>query len=117
MKVTLIIGMIILSSFALLAQDSSHGTGARKKASPKERAERIQKDESTGGDADMIRLKASDVPVVLRKALQSAEYSGWDSESSAIYGSEANDLFVVEIGGARESRTYYFDGDGKLLRY
>jgi hypothetical protein len=114
----LVVGLLLAGIWSAQAQDNA-ANASRKKDALKEQGEKIQKDEASGGgDADMIRLKATEVPHVLRKTLASLEYKGWDADSSTIYGSEENDLFVVEIiGDNKKAKTFYFDGDGKPIKY
>lgn len=113
-NVMLVVGIVLVGFLTAGAQDNAVAT--RKKDALKEQGEKIQKEEDTGGgDADMVRLKAEELPGVLRKALQSARYRGWDAETSTIYGSEENDLYVVEIREGKQAKTFYFDGDGKPI--
>src|SRR4051812_9908031 len=111
-KVMLGVAIVLAGMLSAEAQDIA----SKKKDALKEQGEKIQKDEdASGGDADMVPLKAAEVPGVLRKVLQSKEYRGWDAETSSIYGSEENDLFVVEIREGKKARTFYFDGEGKPI--
>jgi hypothetical protein len=113
-NVLLVVVMMVAGILAAGAQDNAVAT--KKKDALKEQGEKIQKEESSGGgDADMIRIKATDLPRVIRKVLQSTQYKGWDAETSTIYGSEENDLYVIEIHNGKEAKTYYFDGDGKPI--
>ncbi|HWA33367.1 MAG TPA: hypothetical protein VG737_04530 [Cyclobacteriaceae bacterium] len=113
-RVLLVVGLFVASILTVQAQDNA--VAAKKKDALKEQGEKIQKEESSGGDADMVKLDAADVPAVLRRALQSLEYQGWDAETSTIYGSEENDLYVVEIKRGKQTKTFYFDGEGKVIQ-
>jgi hypothetical protein len=110
-----LLGAAVVLAGILSAEAQDDAVASRKKDALKEQGEKIQKDEDGGGDADMVRLKAGEVPAVLRKALQSKQYKGWDAETSTIYGSEENDLYVVEIRQGKKARTFYFDGEGKPI--
>jgi hypothetical protein len=114
-RVLLVVGMFLATMLMANAQDNA--VASKKKDALKEQGEKIQKDENSGGgDADMVKLSASDVPDVLRRALQSVEYRGWDAETSTIYGSEENDLYVIEIKNGKQTKTFYFDGEGKVIK-
>jgi hypothetical protein len=113
-RVLLVVGMMLASISMVNAQDNA--VASKKKDALKEQGEKIQKEENSGGDADMVKLNAADVPAVLRRALQSVEYRGWDEETSTIYGSEENDLYIIEIKSGKQTKTFYFDGEGKVIR-
>lgn len=114
-RVLMVGGMFLASILMVNAQDNA--VASKKKDALKEQGEKIQKEEnSNGGDADMVKLNAADVPPTLRRALQSVEYRGWDAETSTIYGSEENDLYVVEIRSGKQTKTFYFDGEGKVIK-
>src|SRR4051812_42578908 len=117
-KVLLVASVVFACIVSVSAQRNAAVNPSEKKEALKEQAEKIQKDaDSTGGNADMIKLKADEVPGVLKKTLQSVEYRGWDAEGSTISGSEENDLYVVEILRSNQPKTFYFDGEGKPIKY
>lgn len=58
----------------------------------------------------MMEIRASEVPAPITDALQSANFTGW--ESGKFYKNESSDLFMVEIGEAGEMRQYFFDENG-----
>lgn len=58
----------------------------------------------------MSQIQASEVPPAIQEALQSANYTGW--ESGKFYKNESGDLFMVEIGEGSEAQQHYFDKNG-----
>lgn len=58
----------------------------------------------------MTEIQASEVPAPVTEALQSANYTGW--ESGKFYKSESSDLYMVEIGEGGQTRQHFFDKNG-----
>lgn len=58
----------------------------------------------------MTEIQASEVPAPVSEALQSANYTGW--ESGKFYKNESSDLYMVEIGEGGQTRQHFFDKNG-----
>jgi hypothetical protein len=58
-------------------------------------------------------IKSDGLPSSLRTTLQGNEYYGW--ESGTVYQNKANNQYLVQVGTGPESKTYYFDRDGKRV--
>ena len=58
----------------------------------------------------MVEIQASEVPAPITEALQSANFTGW--ESGKFYKNESSDLYMVEIGEAGEAQQHFFDKNG-----
>lgn len=58
----------------------------------------------------MMEIQASEVPAAVTEALQSANFTGW--ESGKFYTNESSDLYMVEIGEGGEKRQHFFDKNG-----
>lgn len=58
----------------------------------------------------MTEIQASEVPAPITEALQSANFTGW--ESGKFYKNESSDLYMVEIGEGGEKRQHFFDRNG-----
>ena len=58
-------------------------------------------------------IKSDDLPSSLRTTLQGNEYYGW--ESGTVYQNRTNNQYLVTVGTGPDSKTYYFDRDGKRV--
>lgn len=58
-------------------------------------------------------IKSDNLPSSLRTTLQGNEYYGW--ESGTIYQNRTNNQYLVTTGTGPDSKTYYFDRDGKRV--
>lgn len=62
---------------------------------------------------DMVKITSTDLPEAVRQTLAAPQYQGWDS--SPIYRSKDNDLYIIEMGTGAEAKTFRFGADGKPI--
>lgn len=62
--------------------------------------------------AGQIKITPEQLPAQVKQTLQSGtQYEGW--EKAAVYKSETNDLFTIEISRADTTRIFQFDKMGR----
>ena len=63
---------------------------------------------------DYITMKVDDVPSSLRTTLRGDEYTGW--ESGTFYQNKSSNQYLVQIGSGNDTKSYYFDRNGKRVK-
>lgn len=62
---------------------------------------------------DMVKITSTDLPEAVKQTLAAPQYQGW--ESSTIYRSKNNDMYVIEMGSGAEAKSFRFGADGKPI--
>lgn len=106
-KVLLIVAGVLFGAAATFAQDS---TSIQQ---PPQQTQSPEQEPSTDYSKDMVKITATDLPDAVKQTLAAPQYQGW--ESSTIYRSKNNDMYIVEIGSGAEAKSFRFGPDGKPL--
>ncbi|WP_133259673.1 hypothetical protein [Pseudochryseolinea flava] len=61
----------------------------------------------------LIVIKKQELPVGVKKSLQSDEFKGW--EKATFYRNDASTIYLIEIQDPTKTRRYRFTKDGKLI--
>ncbi|HTE31450.1 MAG TPA: hypothetical protein VK666_13810 [Chryseolinea sp.] len=62
---------------------------------------------------DMIKIQSTDLPEAVTATLAAPQYKGW--ETSPIYRSKNNDMYVIEMTSGTETKALRFGADGKPI--
>jgi hypothetical protein len=105
-KALLIVAGVLFATAATFAQDSTRTQEPQQTQSPEQQP-------STDYSKDMVKITATDLPDAVKQTLAAPQYQGW--ESSTIYRSKNNDMYVIEMGNGAEAKSFRFGADGKPI--
>lgn len=106
-KIMLIVAAMAFVTTVTLAQDSTRTESQQ----PTEQQQSPEQTPSQDYTKDMVKIKSEELPEAVKQTLAAPQYQGW--ESSTIYRSRNNDMYIVEIGSGTEAKTHRFGADGK----
>jgi len=101
-KVLFIVAGLVCMASVTFAQDS---TRTQQQSPEQEQTQSYTK--------DMVKITVPDLPEAVKQTLSAPQYQGW--ESSTIYRSKNNDMYVIEMGKGTEAKTFRFGADGKPI--
>jgi hypothetical protein len=106
-------GALFIGVAAVNAQDTTR----TKTKSTETQTQSIRQPGQAGANAAVPKgytmIKSDDLPSSLRTTLQGNEYYGW--ESGTVYQNRTNNQYLITTGTGPDSKTYYFDRDGKRV--
>jgi len=102
-KVFFIVAGLVFMASVTFAQDS---TRTQQQQSP-------EKEQTQNYTKDMVKITVPDLPEAVKQTLSAPQYQGW--ESSTIYRSKNNDMYIIEMGSGTEAKTFRFGADGKPI--
>lgn len=106
-KIATLLAAVAIGTAAAYAQSPVPEPDTLKNTSPEIKVIKPE----TNYTQDQIRILPSDVPVPVKRALESgSEYEGW--QKAAIFKNKRGNLFTVEITKADTTKTYRFDARG-----
>ncbi|MGC3944074.1 MAG: hypothetical protein QM762_06030 [Chryseolinea sp.] len=105
-KVLLIVAGVLFAAAATFAQDST-------KTQQPQPTQSSEQQPSTDYSKDMVKITATDLPDAVKQTLAAPQYQGW--ESSTIYRSKNNDMYVIQMGSGAEAKNFRFGADGKPI--
>lgn len=111
-KVLLIVAGVLFASAATFAQDSTR-TEQPQQTEQAQQTPSPEQEPSTDYTKDMVKIAATDLPDAVKQTLAAPQYQGW--ESSTIYRSKNNDMYVIQMGSGSEAKSFRFGADGKPL--
>ena len=62
---------------------------------------------------DMVKITSTDLPEAVKQTLAAPQYKGW--ETSKIYRSKNNDMYMISTGSGTQAKTFRFGADGKPI--
>jgi hypothetical protein len=63
---------------------------------------------------DQIQIKSEELPIAVKKALESPEYKGWII--NAAYKDKKHEKYVVELKNGADTKKLKFNTEGKVVK-
>jgi len=101
-KVFFIVAGLVFMASVTFAQDT---TRVQQQTPEQEQSQNYAK--------DMVKIESTDLPEAVKQTLSAPQYQGW--ETSTIYRSKNNDMYIIELGAGTEAKTFRFGADGKPI--